>query len=226
MCNNNSIDELNNRLSDLRVILDEFLELTRMLAQTQEEFADFGVFSPSYPETLTQLYHLVPQLEADYQVFQASITTYGNDFDHRLLWTPEEVNEAYGILNSRLFQIEEYIQQLNAIVQNQRRLVLKSRLEQIAQLILTLESTIQIARSRLTLNTPQFIDYSEQLRRLETMNRYFQRSLQLYEMISDQTPFTLENTVALFSELRELTSTIQASTELAELICIDLLNQG
>src|SRR6476661_3129868 len=98
MCNS-PIEDLNNRLSDLKATLNEFLELIRTLEETAEEIAAFGSLSTASSEILTNARCLIPQLYKDHERFQATISALPaseslsctNGFNHQLIPPVEDV---------------------------------------------------------------------------------------------------------------------------------------
>ena len=237
---NSPIEALNNRLSDLKATLNQFLELIRTLEETAEEIAAFGRLSTDSSEILVNARCLIPQLYKDHEIFQSTVgalmralstseesLSCTNDFNHQFISPVEDIAQACTTVNESIFQARRYVRQLTTVCQHQRQLIIESYLAQLADLILTLESTIQIIKNQVNCLQPtalRFDEFCQLIINLETNCREFQRSLELHKMVAERTPLTRSDTIETFETLREFISIVSAYVELAEMICIDLLS--
>lgn len=224
---NNPREELNNRLADLKGILNEVLELTRILEQTAEEFVRLGI-DPATSDGLESLRHLIPELHEHYRTFESTLSTYQTDLlNHQLNWTAEDMEEVYTEVNRGITQLRQYSDQIATLAQNDRHAIVATRLAQLTELIFTLENTTQIARNQITQLNPnhfQFVELNPSITLLEQHCRECRHSIDLYMLIVEQVPFTLQNTIDLFEDLQDLVSVVSTSIEFAQTICMDLLN--
>jgi hypothetical protein len=119
------------------------------------------------------------------------------------------------------------IEQLSTVAARQRQSIIEARLAQLSDLIFTLESTTTIARNQIQRLPPthhQLTELRQSIALLEQDCQDCRQSFDLYVLIADQLPCTLDNTVELFTDLQSLIAVVVSSVELAQTICMDLLN--